>query len=117
MRSGGAFEYAKKRFHPGHHQELVLRPQRLLKLAKLWQATGTLSYSRLLMHMVLGRWEEGRCFYIFFTGVDPVRVLGHGPVLGVVAVVDLGWTFGWTCGARKVALPHLRRPWSLYWCA
>ena len=41
--------------------------------------------------MVLGRWEEGRCFYIFFlfTGVDPVRVLGHGPVLGVVAV-DLG---------------------------
>ena len=64
-------------------------------------------------HMVLGRWEEGRCFCIFFlfTGVDPVRVLGHGPVLGVVAVVDLGWRFGWTCGAQKVALPHLRRPW------
>ena len=56
-------------------------------------------------HMVLGRWEEGSCFYMFFTGVDPVRVLGHGPVLGVVAVVDLGWTFGWRCGARKVALP------------
>ena len=58
--------------------------------------------------------------YLFlFTGVDPVRVLDHGrgPVLGVVAVVDLGWTFGWTCGARKVALPHLRRLWSLYWCA
>ena len=48
-------------------------------------------------HMVLGRWEEGSCFYIFFTGVDPV--------LGVVAVVDLGWTFGWRCGAWKVALP------------
>ena len=66
-------------------------------------------------HMVLGWWEEGCCFYIFFflfTGVDPVRVLGHGrgAFLGVVAV-DLGWTFGWTCGAQKVALPHLRRPW------
>ena len=62
----------------------------------------------------------GRTLFLYlflFTGVDPVRVLGHGPVLGVVAVVDLGWTFGWTCGARKVALPHLRRPWSLYWCA
>ena len=45
-------------------------------------------------HMVLGRWKEGSCFYIFFTGVDPVRVLGHGPVLGVVAVVDLGWSSG-----------------------
>ena len=70
-------------------------------------------------HMVLGRWEEGRCFYIFFTGVDPVRVLGHGRVLGVVVVVDLGldldldlgWTFGWTCGAQRVAFHHLRRPW------
>ena len=64
-------------------------------------------------HMVLGRWEEGRCFYIFFlfTGVDPVRVLGHGRVLGVLVVVDLGWRFGWTCGAPKVALPHLRRLW------
>ena len=66
-------------------------------------------------HMVLGRWKEGRCFYIFFLfmGVDPVRVLGHGhgPVLGAVVLVDLGWTFGWTCGARRVALPHLRRPW------
>ena len=64
-------------------------------------------------HMVLGRWEEGRCFYIFFlfTGVDPVRVLGHGRFLGVLVVVDLGWRFGWTCGAPKVALPHLRRLW------
>ena len=50
--------------------------------------------------------------YLFITGVDPVRVLSHGrgAFLGVVAV-DLGWTFGWTCGAQKVALPHLRRPW------
>ena len=58
----------------------------------------------------------GRTLFLYlflFTGVDPVRVLGHshGPVLGVVAVVDLGWRFGWTCGAQKVALPHLRRPW------
>ena len=58
----------------------------------------------------------GRTLFLYlflFTGVDSVRVLGHGhgPVLGVVAVVDLGWRFGWTCGAQKVALPHLRRPW------
>ena len=66
-------------------------------------------------HMVFGTVEGRQLFlYLFlFTGVDPVRVLGHshGPVLGVVAVVDLGWRFGWTCGAQKVALPHLRRPW------
>ena len=66
-------------------------------------------------HMVLGRWEERHCFYIFFlfTGIDPVRVLGHrrDPVLGVVVWVDLDWRFGWMCGARRVALPHLRRPW------
>ena len=41
---------------------------------------------------------EGRQLFLypFFTGVDPVRVLGHGhgPVLGVVVLVDLGWTFG-----------------------
>ena len=57
--------------------------------------------------------EERQLFlYLFlFTGIDPVRVLGHGPVLDVVAVVDLGWTFGWMCVAPKVALPHLRRPW------
>ena len=63
--------------------------------------------------MVLGRWEEGRCFYILFTGVDPVHVLGHGrdPVLGVVVLVDLGWTFGWTFDVPKVGLPHLRRLW------
>ena len=39
-----------------------------------------------------------------FTSVDPVHALkhGHGHVLGVVVVVrvaDLGWTFGWKCGA------------------
>ena len=36
-------------------------------------------------------------------GLDPVRVLGHGhgPVLGVVVWVDLGWRFGWTCGAPR----------------
>ena len=52
---------------------------------------------------------EGCCFYILFTGVDPVRVLGHGhgPVLGVVVLVDLGWTFGWTCGAQKLGRPPL----------
>ena len=49
MRGGGAFENQKERFHPGHHQELVLRSQRLLKLTKLGDATGTLSDSRLLM--------------------------------------------------------------------
>ena len=57
----------------------------------------------------------GRTLFLYlflFTGVDPVRVLGHGrsPVLGVVAV-DFDWTFGWTCDAQKVVLPHLRRPW------
>ena len=56
---------------------------------------------------------EGRQLFLYplFTGVGHVRVLGHGRVLGVVVVVDLGWTFGWTCDAPKVALPHLRRPW------
>ena len=34
-------------------------------------------------------------------GLGPVRVLGHGPVLGVVVWVDLGWRFGWTCGAPR----------------
>ena len=49
--------------------------------------------------MVLGRWKEGHCFYICFTFtiVDHVHVFGHGHghghVLGVVAVVDLGWRF------------------------
>ena len=65
-------------------------------------------------NMVLGRLEERHCFYIFFfTGVDPVHALGHGhgPVLGVVAVADLDWTFGWTYGVRKVDLPHLRTRW------
>ena len=56
--------------------------------------------------------------FFFFTSVDHVH--GHGYVLGVVVVVmvvDLGWTFGWKCGAQKVALPLLRRPWSPYWYA
>ena len=66
-------------------------------------------------------WDGGREVPVFisflFTGVnpvrvlDPVRVLGHGPVLGVVVWMDLDWTFGWTCGAPTVALPHLRRLW------
>ena len=66
---------------------------------------------------VLDGGKEATVFISFFlfTNVGLVRVLGHGhgPVLGVVVWVDLdlGWTFGWTCGARKVALPHLRRPW------
>ena len=36
-------------------------------------------------------------------GLGPVRVLGHGhgPVLGVVVWVDLGWRFGWTYGAPR----------------
>ena len=45
--------------------------------------------------------------YLFFTGF--VHGLGHGHGLGVV--VDLDWTFGWSCGVQKVALPHLRTPW------
>ena len=49
MGHSGSFENQKERFHPGHHQELVLRAQRLLKLAKLWQATGTLGHPCLLM--------------------------------------------------------------------
>ena len=62
--------------------------------------------------------EEAVFISFFFTSVDPVH--GHSHVLGVVVVVmvaDLGCTFGWKCGARKVALPLLRRPWSLYWYA
>ena len=64
--------------------------------------------------------EEAVFFIFFFKSVDHVHALGHGHVLGVVVAVmvaELGWTFGWNCGARKVALPHLRRPWSLYWYA
>ena len=49
MRGSGAFEDQKERFHPGHDHELVLRPQRLLKLTKLGYTTGTLRDSRLLM--------------------------------------------------------------------
>ena len=48
---------------------------------------------------------EGRQLFLYplFTGVGPVRVLGHGhgPVLGVVVWVDLGWRFEWTCGAPR----------------
>ena len=65
--------------------------------------------------------RETTVFYTFFLftkncdlvhGLDHGHVLdhGHGPVLGVVVWVDLDWTFGWTCGAPTVALPHLRRP-------
>ena len=62
--------------------------------------TGTVGGRKLFLYLFL------------FTGLDPVHGLGHGhgPVLDVVAV-DLDWTFGWTCGVPKVALPHLRRPW------
>ena len=61
-------------------------------------------------------WDDGRentvfIYYVLVHGLDPVRVLGHGPVLDVGVEVDLGWTFGWTCGVPKVDLPHLRRPW------
>ena len=49
MGSGRSFEHQKELFHPGHHQELALGPQRLLKLAKLWQTTGTLSHPRFTM--------------------------------------------------------------------
>ena len=71
---------------------------------------------RVLTFATHGYWTvEGRPLFLYplFTSVGPVRVLGHGhgPVLGVVVGVDLDWTFGWTCGAPKVALPHLRRPW------
>ena len=91
-------------------------------MVRLCLRLGAIAFNFYIGHTwYLGRWKGGSCFYIFFvfTGVDPVRVLGHGHgrVLGVVAVVDLGWRFGWTCSARKVALPHLRSPWSLYWCA
>ena len=73
---------------------------------------------------------EGRplFLYLFFLftqywdlvhGLDPVRVLGHGhgPVLDVGVLVDLGRTCGWTYDVPMVVLPHLRRLWSLYWCA
>ena len=45
-------------------------------------------------------------------GLDHGHVLGHGhgPVLGVMVWVDLGWRFGWTCGAPRDDHP-LRRPW------
>ena len=42
-------------------------------------------------------------YYGLVHGLGPVRVLGHGhgPGLGVVVWVDLGWRFGWTCGAPR----------------
>ena len=52
MGGSRSFENQKEQFHPGHHQELVLRAQRLLKLAKLWQATGTLSHPRFTMQFL-----------------------------------------------------------------
>ena len=71
---------------------------------------------RVLTFATHGYWTvEGRPLFLYplFTGVGPVRVLGHGrgPVFDVVVWVDLDWRFGWTCDAPKVALPHLRRPW------
>ena len=65
-------------------------------------------------HMVI--WDDGRentvfIYYDLVHGLDPIRLLGHGPVLGVVVVVGLGWRFGWTCDVPKVALLHLRRRW------
>ena len=70
---------------------------------------------RVLTFATHGYWTvEGRQLFLYplFTGVGPVRVLGHGhgPVLGVVVWVDLGWRFGWTCGAPRDDHP-LRRPW------
>ena len=76
-------------------------------------------------------WDGGRettvfiSFFLFTKncvlvhGLDHGHVLGHGhgPVLDVGVWVDLGRTCGWTYDAPKVALPHLRRLWSLYWCA
>ena len=52
MGGSGSFENQKERFHPGHHQELVLGAQRLLKLVKLWQASGTLSHPRFTMQFL-----------------------------------------------------------------
>ena len=71
---------------------------------------------------------EGRSLFLYpwFTkncdlvhGLDHGHVLGHGhgPDLDVVVWVDLDWRFGWMCGAPRDDHPHLRRPWSLYWCA
>ena len=51
MGSIRSLEYQKERFHPGHHQQLILRTQRPLKLAKLWQATGTLNHARFTMQL------------------------------------------------------------------
>ena len=65
-------------------------------------------------------WRTPFLYLFFFRGVDHVHALGHGHghVFGVVGrVADLGWTFGWRCGAQKVALPLLRRLWSQYWYA
>ena len=74
-------------------------------LTSATHVTGTVGWMRLFL-------------YLFFTSVDHVHALGHGHVPGVVGrVADLGWTFGWRCGAQKVALPLLRRPWSQYWYA
>ena len=52
MRGGGSFENKKERFHPGHHQQLILRDQRLLKLAQFLDATGTLVHPCLSMQFL-----------------------------------------------------------------
>ena len=59
-----------------------------------------------------GYWTvEGKPLFLYplFTSVGPVHVLvrGHGPVLGAVVWVDLGWRFGWTCGAPRDLDPVL----------
>ena len=59
-------------------------------------------------------WDDRRKVTVFIPfrkncllvhGLDPVHGLGHGhchgPVLGVVVWVDLGWRFEWTCGAPR----------------
>ena len=76
-------------------------------------AFATHSTSTLATHSTRTMRERTLFLYLLFTGHGPVRVLGHGrgPVLDVVVLVDLGWTFGWTCDVPKVGLPHLRRPW------
>ena len=63
-------------------------------------------------------WVRLFLYLFFFYGRLPCVALGHGRVLGVVlVVVDLDWRFGSRCGAQRVALLLLRKPWALYWCA
>ena len=34
MRGSGSFENQKERFHPGHHQQLILGPQRPVEIGE-----------------------------------------------------------------------------------